>query len=123
MIPALDPDQESDFQLFGDSGSRFGSCKNRNHNRCRVFMLPALDQDPDSDSQSNGDSESIKKWNHISSIRYVLTAAHCVRSKLGRPAVVLLGEHDLKTECDCDQDQTCNPETQRVREKVLCCIN
>ena len=47
--------------------------------------------------------------------RYVLTAAHCVRSKLGRPAVVLLGEHDLKTECDCDRDQTCNPEVQRVR--------
>ena len=46
--------------------------------------------------------------------RYVLTAAHCVRSKLGRPAVVLLGEHDLKTECDCGKDRTCNPETQRV---------
>ena len=49
--------------------------------------------------------------------RYVLTAAHCVRSKLGRPAVVLLGEHDLKTECDCEEDQSgCNPETQRVCE-------
>ena len=27
MIPALDPDSESDFQLFGDSGSRVISSK------------------------------------------------------------------------------------------------
>ena len=32
MIPALDPDSEWDFQLFGDYGSVFGSSKNQNSN-------------------------------------------------------------------------------------------
>ncbi len=58
----------------------------------------------------------INRW-------YVLTAAHCIRSKLGRPRVVVLGEHDLKEDCDCQEEvdlkgvkrQTCNPEAQTVR--------
>ena len=32
MIPALDPDPESDFQPFGNSKSRFGSSKKWNRN-------------------------------------------------------------------------------------------
>ena len=35
MIPVLDPDPESDFQLFGDSGYRFGSSEKRNLNTYR----------------------------------------------------------------------------------------
>jgi secreted trypsin-like serine protease len=50
--------------------------------------------------------------------QYVLTAAHCILSQLGRPRIVLLGEHDLSKTCDCDEkdgkQQICNPETQRV---------
>ena len=32
MIPVLDPDPESDLQLFGDSGSGFGSSKKQRPN-------------------------------------------------------------------------------------------
>ena len=34
MIPALDPDPESDFQLCGESRFGFGSSKKRNHKAC-----------------------------------------------------------------------------------------
>ena len=38
MIPALDPDHESDFQLFGDSGwYHFGSSKKGDCNAYRVI--------------------------------------------------------------------------------------
>ena len=35
MIPALDPDFVLDLQLFGDSGSGFGSSKKWNRNTSR----------------------------------------------------------------------------------------
>ena len=56
MIPTLYPDRESDFQVFGDSGSGFGSSKKRNHTTCYV-MIP----DPESDFQPFG-SIQIRIW-------------------------------------------------------------
>ena len=47
MIPDLDPDLESDFQLFGYSGSY----KKQHHNTYRGFTIPALDLNPESDYQ------------------------------------------------------------------------
>ena len=49
--------------------------------------------------------------------RYVLTAAHCFENgdKLKH---VALGEHDVTTECDCD-DVKCNGPTQFVSVEVL----
>ena len=44
MIPALDLNPESDFQLFGDSG--FGSNKKRNHKAYRGVIIPAMDSVP-----------------------------------------------------------------------------
>ena len=37
MIPALDPDPKSDFQIFGDSGSE--SSKKQNHNTSTGVMI------------------------------------------------------------------------------------
>ena len=37
MIPTLDPDQESNFPLFGDSRSGLGSTKKRNDVMIRQF--------------------------------------------------------------------------------------
>ena len=69
MIPALDPDLESDLQLFGDSRSGFGSNKNLHHNTSLEVL--GLDVDPVSDLQSFGNSESgfrySKKWNRNTS--------------------------------------------------------
>ena len=45
MNQALDPDSESDFQLFGDWGSVFGSSTNRNHNTYRDVRILSLDLD------------------------------------------------------------------------------
>ena len=59
MIPALDPDMESDFQLFGDSGSGFRSSKKRNRNTYKGVMILAHDPDPESDFHPFGDSGSI----------------------------------------------------------------
>ena len=47
MILSLDPDLESNFQLFGGSGSGLGSSKGRNHNIYSGIMIPALDPEPD----------------------------------------------------------------------------
>ena len=64
MIPALDPEPELDFQLFGDSGSRFRSSKQQNCNTYRDVRIRGLE--PESDFQPFGDSEtgigSSKKW-------------------------------------------------------------
>ena len=58
MIPAMDTDPELDFQIFGKSGSGFGSNKKQNHiiygglmiqaqNQSRIFsMIPDPDWDP-----------------------------------------------------------------------------
>ena len=43
MNPALDP--ESDFQLFDDSVSVFGSSKKRNLSTNRVVMIPGYEPD------------------------------------------------------------------------------
>ena len=56
MIPASNPDSESDFQIFYDSGSGFGSSKNQNCNTYRGVMVPAMD--PESEFQNFGDSET-----------------------------------------------------------------
>ena len=59
MILALDPDPEYDFKLFGNSGSRFGSSKKRNHNTYGGVITLAQDPDvpdPESDYQPFGDS-------------------------------------------------------------------
>ena len=45
MIPALDPDGELDFQIFGTSVSRFGSSKRQNPNRFRGVMILVLNPD------------------------------------------------------------------------------
>ena len=45
MIQVLDMDPESDFLLFGDSGTRFRSNNKENHNTYRGVMIPALDPD------------------------------------------------------------------------------
>ena len=45
MIPAMDPDLESDFQLFGDSGSGLVSSKKWNCNSGRGVMIPATDME------------------------------------------------------------------------------
>ena len=37
-MPALDHDSELDFQLFGDSGSGFGSSKKRNRNTSSIHI-------------------------------------------------------------------------------------
>ena len=45
MILPLDPDPESDFQLFGDSGSGFASSKKQHSNTYRGIMNSAMDPD------------------------------------------------------------------------------
>ena len=55
MISAVDPDPELDYQLFGDSGSRFESSKNGKVTPKSV-MIPALDPDPELDFQPFGNS-------------------------------------------------------------------
>ena len=46
---------------------------------------------------------------------YVLTAAHCMYPN--PPDVVLLGEHDINKDCDCDGDQdVCNARPQTVSD-------
>ena len=45
MIPALDPDPGSDFQIFGNSGSGFGPSKKQNRNTYKGFLILALDAD------------------------------------------------------------------------------
>ena len=72
MILALDPDSESDLQLFGDSGTRFRSDKNQNCSAYTSDVIPVLDPDPESDFQPHGgDSRygfrSSTKWNHNTS--------------------------------------------------------
>ena len=66
MIPALDQEPELDFQLFGDSGSRFRSSKQQNCNTYRDVRIWGLEPNPESDFQPFGDSEtgfgSSKKW-------------------------------------------------------------
>ena len=42
MILALEPDPESDFEHFGDSGSGFGSNKNGSRNTYEGVMFLAL---------------------------------------------------------------------------------
>ncbi|XP_059099413.1 CLIP domain-containing serine protease B10-like [Tigriopus californicus] len=45
--------------------------------------------------------------------RYVITAAHC--SKFPQPTVVRLGELNVETDCDCNQDKSkCSKRTQDV---------
>lgn len=56
MIPALDPDPELDFQLYGDSRSGFGSSKKWNCKSCRGVLTPAQDPDPRCDFQPIGKS-------------------------------------------------------------------
>ena len=56
MITSLDPDPESDFQLYGDS--RFGSNVKRNYNTDIGVIILAQDPDPESDFQPFGDSGS-----------------------------------------------------------------
>ena len=52
MIPALDPDPESDFLLFGESRSGFRSSKKQNHKTSVGVMIPPMD--PDSDPVKRG---------------------------------------------------------------------
>ena len=55
MIPALDPDPESDFQLCGESRFGFGSSKKRNHKACQYrsiqsfFIFPGFEGSPQLD--------------------------------------------------------------------------
>eukprot|EP00095_Tigriopus_kingsejongensis_P002458 maker-scaffold1402_size43054-snap-gene-0.8 protein:Tk02458 transcript:maker-scaffold1402_size43054-snap-gene-0.8-mRNA-1 annotation:"hemolymph proteinase 5" len=50
--------------------------------------------------------------------RYVLTAAHCT-GKI-KPVEVLVGDHDLRQQCDCLSDQNCAAHPQRIPiEKVI----
>ena len=58
MIPALDPDPESDFQHLCNSGSGFGSIKKWNRNTYRCVIIPGLKPDTESDVQLFGNSES-----------------------------------------------------------------
>ena len=58
MNSALDPDPESDFQIFGDSVSGLGSSKKRNCNTYSGVMIPARDPDSELDFQPFGDSRS-----------------------------------------------------------------
>ena len=69
IIPALDPDTESDFQLFGDSGSGFRSRKKRNHNvlsfwdsiRSQIFsLLMFLNPDLDPVKSGNRNTSSLR---------------------------------------------------------------
>ena len=65
-IPALDPGQESDFQLFDESGSGFGSSKKRKHYIYRGVMILDLHPDQELDFQpyvnSGSRIRSSKKW-------------------------------------------------------------
>ena len=45
MIPALDPDQESDFYIFSDSGSGFGSTEKQNQKHLYDGMIPPRNPD------------------------------------------------------------------------------
>ena len=69
MIQALDPDPESNFKLFGNSG--FGSSIKQNHNTYRGVVISAPDLDPELDFLPLCDSRSGigsgKTWNHNSS--------------------------------------------------------
>ena len=71
VIPVLDLDPELEFQLFGDSGSRFGSSKKWNRNTFRGVLILGLDPDTESDFLPFGNSESgfgsSKKWNRNTS--------------------------------------------------------
>ena len=71
MIPALDPDLESDFQLFGDSVSGLKSSKKWNRTAYRGVLILALYPDAELDFALFGDSgcgfESSKKWNRSTS--------------------------------------------------------
>ena len=71
MIPALDPDPESEFQLFGNSNSGFESNRNCHYYTYTGIMLLALDPDQESDFQPFGYSlprfRSSKKRNRNTS--------------------------------------------------------
>ena len=58
MTTDLEPDPESDFQLFGDSRYGLRSNKNWNCNNYRAVMILALDPDPKSHCQPFADSQS-----------------------------------------------------------------
>jgi len=46
--------------------------------------------------------------------KYVLTAAHCIDTDNGRPVEVVLGEHVVSTDPDCNRKKTfCNPKAIR----------
>ena len=76
MIPALDPDPESDFQPFCDSGSEFACCKMRNRNASYLVNVMR----PFSFSRLLSRSESIQGWLHRSSMPRSTFQYPCVRS-------------------------------------------
>ena len=71
MIPALDPDPESEFQLFGNSNYGFESNRNGHHNTYTGIMLGIIRSDQESDFQPFGYSlsrfRSSKKRNRNTS--------------------------------------------------------
>ena len=85
IIPTLDPDPESDFQLFGDSLSGFGCNKKQNRDTYRGVMILGLDSDPESDCQPFGNCVSgfgsIKKQDrNTSSVEAVWRGIYPVMS-------------------------------------------
>ena len=79
-IPTLDSDPDSDFKLFGASGSGFRTSEKQNHNTYRGVLTPALDPDSESDFHPFGDFgsgfRSTMMWNCTTSTeRGVLSVA------------------------------------------------
>ncbi|XP_017767890.1 PREDICTED: serine protease easter-like, partial [Nicrophorus vespilloides] len=52
------------------------------------------------------------------SMRYVLTAAHCIVGMFGKPIAVNLGEYDLSTERDCSYDYSDEGECAGPRQEI-----